>query len=105
MIEIMLINALFINGLYIATEPSMILGFVSRIPMPDWLAKPLYACVWCMASIWSIPFVFYAHMEIVDWLLYVPALSASAGLIYSVIDKLTNKRDSGATQVKGLKNE
>lgn len=91
MIETLAINALIIAGMKLATEPKMILHFITKIKLPEWLRKPLYECVTCMASIWSVPvFLFYYGIEnAYIWPFYVLALAAGSTAMFGFIDRIS----------------
>ena len=90
-IEVLLLNALIIAGFKLATEEGMVLHFISRLRLPQWVAAPLYACSTCMASVWSLPvFAWFYGAE--NWILYpfyVLALAASSTFVYAAIDKIS----------------
>jgi hypothetical protein len=64
----------------------------------EYLSKPLFTCVWCMASVWSIPvffpFMFIIHEQIkimnivYTWLIYIPVVSAMAGYLDTKINEI-----------------
>jgi hypothetical protein len=91
MIETLLINALIIAGVKLASEEGMILSFLPKLNLPKWVAMPLYDCATCMASLWSVPaYLFYFGVEQpYIWPFYVLALSATSTLVYSIIDRLS----------------
>lgn len=91
-----LFNALFIVGMYRAYSytDNMIFGKIRyRLEkiLPYNLQKPLFACVWCMASLWSIPVYWFYMLSfselnnilsiIYQYLLYIPVVSALSGII------------------------
>lgn len=91
MIEILAINALIIAGIKLATDEGMLLHPLTNIRLPVWLRKPLYACVTCMASIWSIPvFLFeYGIDNAYLWPFYVLALAAVSTAMFGLIDRIS----------------
>ena len=85
-----LVNALFIVGVYRAFSYSdeMIFGkmiFTLEKILPLFIQKPLFLCVWCMASVYSIP-VYWFYMDfttlnLYQYLFYIPVVSVMAGYI------------------------
>lgn len=53
-----ILSCFFCTGMFVAFNgPGMILNSVSDnldLFCPEWLRKPLYECLSCMASIWSV---------------------------------------------------
>lgn len=93
MITLLILNALFCVGLYNATQEGFVLSPIRWAELPELIAKPLYDCVYCMASVWSIPFALYGGLQWYEWLFYIPALSATNGIIFGIFDKLTSHND------------
>ena len=85
-----LVNALFIVGVYRAYSYTngMIFGhirFTLEKILPLFIQKPLFLCVWCMASVYSIP-VYWFYMDfttlnLYQYLFYIPVVSVMAGYI------------------------
>ncbi len=88
---ILLLNSLFCIGIYNACNDGMILHFVTKWKINPWISKPLYDCVYCMASVHSIAFALYIGLTWYEWLFYIPILSAANGILYGVFDKLTSE--------------
>jgi hypothetical protein len=84
-ISIMLtLNGLMCNGLYLATQPGMLLSGIG-----DWvhdympkLYSPICGCITCMASIWSWPFWLVSSNPIY-FVGYIFALAAVNTLFYN----------------------
>ena len=91
LLESLLLNAMVITGVKLATEEGMILHPLTKIPLPVWLRKPLYECVTCMASIWSVPVFawFYGFGTLYVWPFYVLALAAVSTGVYGFIDRIS----------------
>lgn len=56
LIEILILG-IFCNGLKIASEEGMIFYRPAKwvmIKLPEWLSKPIIACIYCMSSIWGV---------------------------------------------------
>jgi len=107
----LLLNALLIVGLHVATYHGNILGFL-RDPseydeglgfsrngtikkphwntLPDWLKKPLYDCPTCMASVHSTYFYWYfvpfSGTTLLEYPFYIVCLSGLATYIYRQIE-------------------
>jgi len=56
MLLIALKLSLIITGIYTSTQDGMIFGFIRPLlfSLPVWLKKPLYLCLTCMASFWTL---------------------------------------------------
>lgn len=90
-----------IFGFHFCTTPGFILDFMHRLPVPDALAKPIYACPMCMSSLWGTSsFVFLAwigwlplHVERwawpVEWALFVLGL-VSFNFLFATARELYN---------------
>jgi hypothetical protein len=91
-----LFNSLFIVGMYRAYSytDNKIFGkirFQLEKVLPIFLQKPMFACVWCMASLWSIPVYWFYMLYFTDeftmplmifqYLLYIPVVSTLSGII------------------------
>lgn len=84
---ILLINALYIVGVYLAFGNDMILEPVGnwleeRIPYN--LTKPLFNCPTCMASLHSwVYWMFndFTELSVVFYIIYIPALATVSTLI------------------------
>lgn len=89
-----LVNALFIVGVYRAYSYTngMIFGkirFNLEKHLPESIQKPLFACVWCMASVYSFIIFWPAILSYQDftlklifvYLLYIPVVSTLSGYI------------------------
>lgn len=89
---ILLLNAFLIAGLHIACWEGMIFGFIDNIGLPAWIAKPLYDCPTCMASIHSTYtyaiLVYWLGLPVWGWLLYVPTLAGISTLVWRFIEAL-----------------
>lgn len=48
-----LLGVLVILFVSVASEKGMILNFLRKARLPEWIVKPLYGCTVCMASIWG----------------------------------------------------
>ena len=105
------INALFIIGMNRAFFYDNVKGipvdgdkmilwkihYKVRSIVGEYWSKPLFTCVWCMASVWSIP-VFFPAMFMVHeklsliniyvWLIYIPIVSAMAGYLDTKINEI-----------------
>lgn len=85
--------SLFVAGTYASLLEGMILYpvrlFLSKAP--KWAHKPLFDCVWCMASTWgSIAFAALqiTDMTAVDWWtlpIFLPAIAATS----AIFDRIT----------------
>lgn len=89
-LAVLLLNSLFCVGLYNATQEGFILAPIRKAKLPEWVARPLYDCIYCMASIWSIPFALDYGLEWTQWIFYIPILSAVNGITFGIFDKLTS---------------
>ena len=80
MITLFIVNLLVIWGLNFAFEVGNIFGFVKgwyhknfmmleQNTFAEFLEKPLFGCVMCMSSVWSIPFYTWAYINW-DWSLW-----------------------------------
>ena len=84
MIELIILNALYIVGFHLATGEDMILNkpalwIEQRIPY--WLTKPLFNCPTCMASVHSIvPYFYINDLTTQNLLIYPFYVCALAGL-------------------------
>lgn len=63
----------------------------------NYWSKPLFSCVWCMASVWSVPVYFPGMLYITGdmsvemiygWLIYIPVVSAMAGYLDTKINPI-----------------
>lgn len=93
MMTLLVLNALFCVGLHNATQDGFILSAIRRVKLPRYIANPLYDCIYCMASIWSIPFAIWGGWEWFEWLFYIPALSAMNGITFGIFDHLTSTNE------------
>lgn len=85
--------SLFCTGLFIAMNGKDMLlvpaaNFLSS-QLPEWLCKPLFECMVCMASFWTVAYwiVFMRY----DWhliLVYIPIVAGINGIISAVIKPL-----------------
>ncbi len=93
---LIIINSLFIIGLYEASESGRILSGVHdwmERHLPMWLYKPILGCVYCMASVWGcVLFLFFYYplylqnYLLVYWLLvHIGAVSGLNYLLYEMI--------------------
>lgn len=91
MLEILLLNALVIAGVKLATEEGMLLHPVIRLPLPVWVKKPLFDCATCMASLWSVPVYLWnwGCTTPYVWPFYVLALAAVSTAVYGFIDRIS----------------
>jgi len=91
---IWLINLLVIWGLQYSFEPNEIFGGIAgagrRFLTPKglaWMNKPLFDCVMCMSSFWSIPFYIHAVLfhdyDWYYWPVYVLSLAGASFIIKS----------------------
>jgi len=48
-----LVISLFCNGIHLTCEEGFIFEPIRKLNLPDLIAKPLYDCILCMASIWG----------------------------------------------------
>lgn len=103
MIILLILNSFFIIGLNRAThfdtfagevipESRQVLWFLRFYLVKfigEYLTKPFFSCVACMASIHSIiPFVYYASLNDIPWYFifaYIPTLSGVTIFINSLI--------------------
>lgn len=75
--QIALISFIII-GLHSAMQEGMVLAFVPRLlsPLPLWLRKPLFQCMICMSSFWTITIWFISgHPLSIDILFTIPAVA------------------------------
>jgi hypothetical protein len=92
MITLLIVNALFIVGLHLATGEDMIfnkpaLWVESKVPY--WMTKPLFNCPTCMASVHSIvPYWYMTELSIDNACIYVVYVFALAGLS-TILARLT----------------
>ena len=106
-IQLLLLNCLFIIGLYEATEPGGILArphdFLEKY-LTSVIYKPLLGCVYCMASVWgTLFFVFFFSVQIqvafqkndwfmmIYWVVYIISLSGLNHLLYALLLFLRQK--------------
>lgn len=89
MITLLIINALFIVGLHLATGEEMIFNrpalWIER-HVPYWATKPMFNCPTCMASLHSILFYWYTNPEftlfnIGCYIIYVFALAGLSTIL------------------------
>ena len=109
MILLFIINILVIWGLRHCFEPNEILGFVRsytiqiliKWPKSMILCKPLFDCVYCMSSIWSVPFYIYGiinyNFSLYYWPVWAVCLVGISGMIIGQTD-LTDIK----TRIKNL---
>lgn len=74
--------SLYCTGLFIVMNgENMLLVPVANFltsKLPQWICKPLYECIVCMASFWSISYWFLFVRE--DWHLLIPFMFIVAGI-------------------------
>jgi hypothetical protein len=84
-----IIFSLMQTGIFIATQPGMLLGkpigmfdqwlsMKLRQPVYEIVRKPLYACLQCMASFWTI--VFYCIAQPHEFIYLIPLIFCICGL-------------------------
>jgi hypothetical protein len=57
----LILNALAIWGFFAATRKEELFN-LEMAPLPEWLAKPLYNCPFCMSSVWGLAgFAFFIN--------------------------------------------
>lgn len=85
---LLLINALAIVGIYLATGEDMILSRPAmwlEYRLPEYWLKPVFGCPTCMASLHSILPYWLTHdlttYNVLLYLIYVPALATVATII------------------------
>jgi hypothetical protein len=62
----LILNALAIWGFFAATRKEELFN-LEMAPLPEWLAKPLYNCPFCMSSVWGLAgFAFFIIVVILD---------------------------------------
>jgi len=87
---LLIFNTLFIIGVWQATKPGNILGFINYYDISEDLAKPLFKCPKCMASIHSIlPFWIFAPFgwsSLLIYFFYIFALAGAVSAITNLID-------------------
>lgn len=112
MIELLLINSLYIIGIYsnsgYSDDKPQVFYWLNRVKVPWWLKKPMIECVSCMASIHSLyiywPFVFhrgeFSLTSLVVYLAYVPALAGLNLILYRIttMSKMSENDISKAVQ-------
>lgn len=105
-LELIFMNALFIIGLYEATEPGRILANLHDFleeRLPDWIYKPMLGCVYCMASVWgTLLFVLATFIDFKrgfiqpEWyrFIYLPIyIVALSGLVYLLYGIFSSSRE------------
>lgn len=96
--ELVIMNSLFIIGLYEATEPGNLLASIHdfmETRFPSWLYKPILGCVYCMASFWGSLFylIYYTYHPFVEgfvffyWFFYIGAVSGCTYVLYGFVKK------------------
>lgn len=92
MITLLIINALYIVGLHLATGDEMIFSKPAlwiETKVPYWVTKPLFNCPTCMASVHSIvPYWYMTEFSIDNAIIYVVYVFALAGLS-TILARLT----------------
>jgi hypothetical protein len=87
---ILVLNAFLIAGFHMACWEGMIFGRIQHLNLPAWIAKPLYDCCTCMASVHSTyvyaMLVYYCAFPLWGWFLYVPTLAGISTLVWKLID-------------------
>lgn len=100
---LVVLNSLFIIGLYEASESGRVLSGIHdwmEQYLPMWLYKPVLGCVYCMASVWgSILFigVYYPlYLQNYFLLLWLPIhIGAVSGLNYLLYEMILFYRRAG----------
>jgi hypothetical protein len=91
-ILLVIFNALVCNGMYMAMQEGQVLGEVQNLlgKVPIWIAKPLFYCITCMASIHSLyvffPLALLFNIPLWLWLLHVPATAFVNTLFYDLLN-------------------
>jgi len=74
MVTQILIISIFCNGIHICLNDGMILGFLYRFfkkhVKSEFWRKPLYDCIYCMASFWGIPAYVILNINCLNWLTF-----------------------------------
>ena len=83
-----LIISLFIVGIHISMEEGMIFGSIHKLKLPEILAKPLYSCHLCMASVWgTIGFIALYELNQdswIPWILTIVICIPLNGIIFGI---------------------
>lgn len=91
MIYHMILNALAIIGLHLATGDEMILDKPARyleVKLPYWMTKPLFNCPTCMASVWgTVYYIAFQPSNILHYPVYILGLAAIATFMTSLLPK------------------
>ena len=98
MIAYIIVNCLLIWGIYGSTRNGELFN-LENLPLPQWMAKPLYDCPFCMSSVWgSIGFWVFMHSVSFraeclgfDWYFLPIYLFACCGLNYLIVLFLPNE--------------
>jgi hypothetical protein len=88
-------NSLVIVALYISYQPNMILQpvgmLLDRFFFGTWLAKPLYTCIICMSSIYSIAiWILRGHWPSVSLLWVILVTAGITTLISPLVQRSIN---------------
>lgn len=94
MIVKVFIMACFCFGVYKASRPGMLLGKIASFSSDKlgWLNKPLFGCIYCMASIWGtisyvlIQLAYKEPFNIAEWLVLIVACISVNAFIYNSIE-------------------
>ena len=106
MIDLLLqifIAGIAIAGIKIAFQEGMVFHAIAKGLkwLPAFFTKPLFGCIYCMASIWgSVFYVIFSDPSFFDliywgrYMIYIPSVSISGALCYFLIIKLELWTDS-----------
>ena len=86
MIEALILNSVFIIGLWTVCKEGMLLGWVRDLDIPEMLQKPLFLCPPCMASVWGTLGWLVSDVSLLMWFPYVVILAGLNAIIVNVID-------------------
>lgn len=78
MTEPLIYSALWCLGVYCVLSPNYLLGWLGdsmREVLPRWMAKPMFDCLPCMASIHGTLIHFISGGDVFTWIPFVICLS------------------------------
>ena len=86
MIEQIIITSLLINFIhFVMNDSDMIFYNVGQWltkNITDYINKPLFACVTCMASIWgTLAYLYFFDFQVIEWLIFIGSVAATNGII------------------------